>query len=171
MNATVDDQYVTATIGGQLFGVPVLRVQELFVPKHLTRVPLAAAEVAGLINLRGRIHTVIDMRRRLGLELGLELGFELAAKADEKGGAQAPRRQVALSVEHNGEPYALLIDEVGDVMRLAAANRDPNPINMDAALAQASLGVHRLEGRLLVVLDVDRLLDFDLHVRAARVAA
>ena len=165
MNATIDDQYVTATIGGQLFGVPVLRVQELFVPERLTRVPLAAAEVAGLINLRGRIHTVIDLRRRL------ELGLGLAAKADENGGAQAPRRQVALSVEHKGEAYALLIDEVGDVMRLAAADRDPNPVNMDAALARASLGVHRLEGRLLVVLDVDRLLDFDLHVRAARVAA
>jgi purine-binding chemotaxis protein CheW len=64
-----------------------------------------------------------------------------------------------------------LIDEVGEVMQLPAVDRDENPANMDAALAQASLGVHRLEGRLLVVLDVDRLLDFDLHSLAPKAAA
>jgi purine-binding chemotaxis protein CheW len=160
MNATIHDQYVTATIGGQLFGLPIARVQELFVPERLTRVPLAAAEVAGLINLRGRIHVVVDMRRRLGL----------VAKPLGNDGAQVQGRQVALSIEHKGESYCLLIDEVGDVMQLSAADRDENPINMDAALAQASIGVHRLEEGLLVVLDVDRLLDFDLHVRAPKAA-
>src|SRR5712671_1067041 len=141
MIATIQDKFVTATIGGQL---------------------LAVAEVAGLLNLRGRIHTVVDMRCRLGLS---------AQPQHDNGGVSAQRRQVALSVEHKRESYALLIDEVGEVMQLPAVDRDENPANMDAALAQASLGVHRLEGRLLVVLDVDRLLDFDLHAYAPKAAA
>ena len=54
-------------IGGQLFGLPIPRVQDVFMPERLTRVPLAPPEIAGVLNLRGRIVTLIDMRRRLGL--------------------------------------------------------------------------------------------------------
>ena len=54
-------------IGGQLFGLPILRVQDVFAPERLTNVPLAPAEIAGVLNLRGRIVTLIDMRCRLGL--------------------------------------------------------------------------------------------------------
>ena len=50
-------EYVTAVIGGQLFGLPILRVQDVFVPERLTRVPLAPVEIAGVLNLRGRIVT------------------------------------------------------------------------------------------------------------------
>ena len=60
-------EYVTAVIGGQLFGLPISRVQDVFMPERLTRVPLASTEIAGVLNLRGRIVTVIDMRARLGL--------------------------------------------------------------------------------------------------------
>jgi purine-binding chemotaxis protein CheW len=61
-------EYVTAVIGGQLFGLPIERVQDVFMPERLTRVPLAATEIAGLLNLRGRIVTVVDMRRRLDFD-------------------------------------------------------------------------------------------------------
>ena len=60
-------EYVTAMIGGQLFGLPISRVQDVFMPERVTRVPLAEREIAGVLNLRGRIVTVIDMRARLGL--------------------------------------------------------------------------------------------------------
>jgi len=60
-------EYVTAVIGGQLFGLPISRVQDVFMPERLTRVPLSSAEIAGVLNLRGRIVTVVDMRARLGL--------------------------------------------------------------------------------------------------------
>src|SRR3982750_1966430 len=59
-------EYVTAMIGGQLFGLPISRVQDVFMPERLTRVPLSSREIAGVLNLRGRIVTVIDMRARLG---------------------------------------------------------------------------------------------------------
>src|SRR5260221_14539432 len=60
-------EYVTAVIGEQLFGLPVSRVQDGFMPERLTRAPLSSGEIAGVLNLRGRIVTVVGMRARLGL--------------------------------------------------------------------------------------------------------
>jgi purine-binding chemotaxis protein CheW len=143
-------EYVTATIGDQFFGLPIARVQDVFAPQRLTRVPLAGPEIAGLLNLRGRIVTMIDMRRRLDLT------------APDRGG-----RMMAIGVEHKGESYGLLIDEIGEVEKLPAASREDNPINLDARLARVSSGVHRVDGRLLVVLDVERLLDVGARAQAA----
>jgi len=145
-------EYVTATIGGQLFGLPIGRVQDVFMPERLTRVPLAATEIAGLLNLRGRIVTVIDMRRRLDFE---------DRAADGK------RGPLALGIEHKGESYGLLIDHIGEVLKLPAASREGNPVNLDPRLARVSAGVHRLDGRLLVVLDVERVLDAAPSAQAA----
>jgi purine-binding chemotaxis protein CheW len=137
-------QYVTATIGGQLFGLPISRVQDVFVSDRLTRVPLAPPEIAGLLNVRGRILTVIDMWRRLDVEAQHGSG-----------------RPFVVGIEHNGESYGLLIDQIGEVLKLPAARgREDNPINLDRKLAHVSAGVHRLDGRLMVVLDLDRVLDF-----------
>ena len=63
-------EFVTFTTAGQLFGVPIGRVQDVFKPSRITRVPLAGAEIAGVLNLRGRIVTMVDLRRRLDLERG-----------------------------------------------------------------------------------------------------
>jgi purine-binding chemotaxis protein CheW len=142
-------EYVTAAIGGQLFGLPIWRVQDVFVPDRLTRVPLAPAEIAGLLNVRGRILTVIDMWRRLHVE-------------PQHGSA----RPLAVGIEHNGEFYGLLIDQIGEVLKLPAAGREDNPINLDRRLAQVSAGVHRLDARLMVVLDVDRVLDIGVSAKA-----
>ncbi len=151
MTATEDViQYLTATIGGQLFGLPISRVRDVFMPEQLTRVPLAASEIAGLLNLRGRIVTAIDMRRRLGLP-PLEGG----------------RPRMAIGIECNGESYGLLIDAIGEVLKLQANSREDNPVNLDPQLARVSTGVHRLEGTLLLALDVDRVLDIRGHAKAA----
>ena len=61
--------YVTVRIDGQLFGLPILQVQDVFTPDAITMVPLAPNEIAGVLNLRGRIVTAIDMRLRLGLQV------------------------------------------------------------------------------------------------------
>src|SRR5438128_6677921 len=90
-------EYVTAMIGGQLFGLPIQRVQDVFIPERLTRVPLAPPEIAGVLNLRGRIVTLIDMRDRLGL-----------------GKRDADAAPMAIGVEMGGESYGLLIDGVGE---------------------------------------------------------
>ena len=135
-------EYVTVMIGDQLFGLPIARVQDVFMPDRLTRVPLSAPEIAGVLNLRGRIVTAIDMRRRLGLP----------PRADG-------RPPMAVGIELKGESYGLLIDTVGEVLKLADETREPNPVNLDQHLARVSGGVHRLDGQLMVILDVDRVLE------------
>lgn len=135
-------EYVTVIIGEQLFGLPISKVQDVFSPDRLTRVPLAPREVAGVLNLRGRIVTAIDMRIRLGLP-PLEAG----------------RVPMAVGIDHEGEAYGLMIDQVGEVMKLQASGREPNPANLDSRWAAISDGVHRLDGQLLVVLDVEVTLD------------
>jgi purine-binding chemotaxis protein CheW len=142
-------EFVTATVGGQLFGLPIARVQDVFVLDRLTRVPLAAPEIAGVLNLRGRIVTAIDMRRRLGLAPG-----EVC-------------KRMAIGIEYKGESYGLLIDAIGEVLNLPSSGRESNPVNLEPRLARVSAGVHRLEDRLLVVLDVDRVLDVGQQAEAA----
>jgi len=144
------NEYVTAMIGGQLFGLPIRQVQDVFLPERVTRVPLAPPEIAGVLNLRGRIVTLVDMRRRLGMP----------PRADD-----AP--SMALGVELRGEFYGLLIDSIGEVLKLADATREPNPINLDARLARVSAGIHRLEGQLMIVAEVERVLDIAVMASAA----
>jgi purine-binding chemotaxis protein CheW len=74
---------------------------------------------------------------------------------------------MAVGIEHRGESCALLVDSVGEVMRLARATRDPNPANLDSTWAAVAAGVHPLQDRLLVVLDVDRVLEPKTHALAA----
>jgi len=143
-------EYVTATIGGQLFGLPIARVQDVFMPERLTRVPLASSDVAGVLNLRGRIVTAIDLRARLGLP------------KDDEG-----RPPMAVGVDMRGESYGLLIDNIGEVLKLPDDGREVNPVNLDPRMAKMAGGVHRLDGQLMVVLDVDRVLEIAPDMMAA----
>jgi len=134
-------EYVTVTLGTQMFGLPIARVQDVFVLNQMTRVPLAPDDIAGVINLRGRIVTAIDMRSRLGLP------------------PREHKAQFAVGIDCGGESYGLVIDAVGEVFRLGTDTAEPVPVNLDDRLKRVASGVHRLETELLVVLDVDRLLD------------
>jgi purine-binding chemotaxis protein CheW len=132
---------VTLTVADQLCGVPVLAVRDILGEQTITRIPLAPPEIAGSLNLRGRIVTAIDLRRRLHLP-------------------PAPAGQPRMSVvaEQGGELYALLVDQVSEVMSLDASLFERNPPTLEKNWAAFSTGIFRLDGRLLVVLDVSRLL-------------
>ena len=143
-------EYVTFTTAGQIFGLPIERVQEVFRPARITRVPLAGAQIAGVLNLRGRIVTAIDMRRRLDLHAGDE--------------GIAP---MAIGIESGAESFGLLVDALGEVLKLPDAEREANPVNLDRKLARVSAGVYRLNAQLLVVLDVDRVLNLGAEAAAA----
>src|SRR5436305_13244926 len=143
-------EYVTVMIGGQLFGLPIWRVQDVFMPDRITRVPLSEPEIAGVLNLRGRIVTAINMRRRLGLP----------PLSDDK-------PSMAVGIELRGESYGLLSDTVGEVLKLGEATLRPNPVNLDGKLARVSGGVHRLDGQLMVILDVDSVLNASAEPLAA----
>ena len=143
-------EYVTVTIGDHMFGLPIFRVQDVFVPVGLTRVPLAPPEVAGILNLRGRVVTAIDMRSRLDF------------------GQREPGTPVmAIGIEFKGESYGLLVDAVGEVMQLHNSACEAKPTNLDPRLSRVAAGIYRLEGQLMVVLDIDRVLD----IRNGAVAA
>ncbi len=136
-------EYVTVTIGGQMFGIPVLQVHDVLGTIKLTNIPLAPPEVAGALNLRGRIVTCIDVRKRLGLSA-----------------ADGGKEQMSVVVEHHGEPYSLLIDAVGEVLSLKTENMESNPATLDSRWREVSSGIYRTENKLLVILQIDRLLDF-----------
>lgn len=141
--ADAADQFVTVTIGEQLFGIPVLSVRDVLVAQKITPIPLAPPEVAGALNLRGRIVTAINMRRSLGL----------AQRQESDPG-------MYVVVEHRDELYSLMVDSVGEVMSLPSDALDRNPGTLDPRWREVSGGIYRLEGILLVVLDVERLLGF-----------
>ncbi len=135
-------EFVTMYIDRQLFGIPVLQVQDVLGPQKIARVPLAPKEVAGSLNLRGRIVTAIDVRTRLGLP---------PASSENS-------RNMSVVVDHNGEFYSLLVDQVGEVMGLPAADYEKTPATLDERWKEISDGVYRLKETLLIVLDVKRLL-------------
>jgi purine-binding chemotaxis protein CheW len=136
-------EFVTMYIDKQLFGIPVLQVQDVLGQQKITRVPLAPREVAGSLNLRGRIVTAIDVRIRLGLP-------PLKDKASGN--------DMSVVVDLGGEFYSLLVDQVGEVMNLPASDYEKTPATLDERWREVSDGVYRLKDTLLIVLDVKRLL-------------
>tara|TARA_R100000900_G_scaffold138705_1_gene117920 strand:- start:532 stop:1047 length:516 start_codon:yes stop_codon:yes gene_type:complete len=136
-------EYITVMIGDQLFGISVPMVQDVFMPESVTPVPMAMPEVAGVLNMRGRIVTAIDMRRRL----------DLPPRTDGKNG-------LAVGVEYRGESYGLVIDSVGEVLRVSDSSLERNPSNLDPRWRSISMGVQQLKDRLMVLIDVEKVLDF-----------
>ena len=143
-------EFVTASIGDQMCGIPVLQVQDVLAPQQITPVPLAPPEVAGSLNLRGRIVTAIDLRLRMGLP-----------PRDEDA------KTMSIVVEHKNEPYSLIVDDVGDVLKVSEKTFERNPATLDPVWRSYSEGVYRLEEGLLVVMDVSTLLSFDVEEEAA----
>jgi purine-binding chemotaxis protein CheW len=138
--------YVTLTVAGQLCGIPVLGVRDILAEQPITRIPLAPPDIAGSLNLRGRIVTAIDLRRRLNLP---------APEGDKK--------RMSVVAEQGGELYALQVDQVSEVMSLDAKLFERNPPTLDRNWALFSDGIYRLDGRLLVILNVARLLDYSIQ--------
>jgi purine-binding chemotaxis protein CheW len=143
-------EYVTVTVGEQLFGLPIERIHDVFIPTSITPVPLAPPEIVGLLNLRGRVVTALCVRRRLGMP-----------------SRDANAEMMAVGLDYHGESYGLLVDSVGEVLRLSVDSRQPNPVHLDQRWANLSRGVHRLDNRLLVVLDIDGVLALSARDKAA----
>ncbi len=137
--AAASGQYATFYVGDLFFGVDVLQVQEVLRYQRMTRVPLAPEVVRGLINLRGQIVTAIDMRRRLGME----------ARAEDAD----PMNMV---VRTDDGAVSLLVDGIGDVIEVTAETFEKVPDNVEPGIRGMLEGVHKLDGRLLLVLDIEK---------------
>ena len=140
--AYLSDQLLSFTLSGQLFGVSVLQVNDVLGPQKITRTPQAPPAVAGVMNLRGRIVTAIDVRRCLN------------QPAREKG-----QSHMSVVVDQNGELFSLMIDSVGDVLPLSRSSFEEVPATLDPEWRSVSGGIHKLENQILVILNVGQLLN------------
>lgn len=132
-------QFCTFYLDKMLFGVALKGVQEVIRSLDMTQVPLAPAAVSGLINLRGQIVTAVDLRRRLELEPG-PLG----------------RQSMNVVVRSEDGAVSLLVDEIGDVVEVEETSFEPPPETLRGSVRTIILGVHKLENRLMLVLDIEK---------------
>lgn len=128
--------------GGESFGLPVIRVQTIFQIEAVTPVPLGPREVLGLVNLRGKIVTAVSLRRRLQMPE-----------------ADSSKPRLAIGIEHRGENFALVVDEVGDVIVLDPEKRISMPPHLDNHRAKLTDAVYRLDNQILSLLDMSAVFD------------
>ncbi len=139
---STEQQFCTFFVNGLFFGVEVHKVQEVIRYQGMTRVPLAPAEIGGLINLRGQIVTAIDLRKRLAMS--------------ERQGGEQPMNVV---VRTGDGAVSLLVDEIGDVVEVADSTFEEVPDTLKGVGRELIRGVYKLKERLLLLLDTDRAID------------
>ncbi|MCA8954306.1 MAG: chemotaxis protein CheW [Planctomycetes bacterium] len=144
-----DSKFCTFWLGDAFFGVPVAKVQEVICPQDMTRIPLAAGFIRGLINLRGQIVTAIDLRRRLGFQ--------------PRGNDEPPMNVV---IRADGSAVSLLVDEIDEVFDATDETFEAPPENLDPAVRTLLVGVHKFPDRLMHVLDTHAVLTVPSTTRA-----
>lgn len=141
-----EEQLVTMTVDDQLFGLPILSVQDIVETHNITQVPRTPSAISGIMNLRGRIVTVINLRRILG-------------RNDDSAS------RMGVTVEFHGDLYTILVDQIGEVCLLDRSDFEAAPATLDPKLKQLCTGIYRLDGELLAVLDVNQILDGETIAR------
>lgn len=131
----------TFFIGKHLFGVDILKVLEINKNQTITTVPRSEESIVGVMNLRGRIVTVIDLAEKLGLS-----------------GALRGKQSRTIIVHSREEYIGLMVDQVGDVVPVRPTNVAPPPVNMDGVLGKFTEGVLKIDGNLIGILDVEAVL-------------
>jgi len=139
-----DTQLISVRIEGQLIGLPITSVRDVFAITTMTPVPRADRAVAGLVNLRGHIVTILD------------LGCLLGSRKQDYTRAEAP---MAVGVEWQGEVFGLVVDEIGDVLSLHAESSETMPATMSQAWARFTRRVHKLDRELMIEIDLHSLLE------------
>lgn len=140
------EKYLIMRLNGQLFGILADSVEDVLLPQRISPVPLASAEIKGLLNLRGRIVTVID------------IAVKLALSSKEERSEKVIRNVV---VEYKGDLYSFIVDEVSEVMGINGSKIASTPDNLSEAWKDVSKGVFSLEKELMVILDIEKLLYTD----------
>lgn len=137
-------EYVTFRLAEQWLGIPVDMVQEVLMAQRIARVPLAPTAIAGFLNLRGQIVTAIDVRTTLALP------------------ARDPMDGVMnVVVRQEGELFAFMVDDVGDVVAVDNDALETTPPTLDARWRAACQGIVRRDADLLLILDVQAFLRLD----------
>ena len=134
-------QLVTFSIGEEEFGVDILKVQEIIRTMEITKVPRAQDFVEGVINLRGKVIPIIDLRRRFGF----------TSKKHDK-------HTRIIVIEINNMIVGFVVDSVSEVLRIPASTVEPPPPVVAGVESEYISGVGKLHDRLLILLDLDKLL-------------
>jgi purine-binding chemotaxis protein CheW len=137
-------QLVSFKIGSEEFGVDILKVQEIIRMVEITKVPQAPIYVEGVINLRGRVIPIIDLRKRLNLEL-----------------AEMDKNTRIVVVDIGGNIMGMIVDSVSEVLRLPSKTIEPPPDLVSGIDSDHISGVAKLEDRLLIFLDLSRIVSSD----------
>jgi purine-binding chemotaxis protein CheW len=138
-----ESSYFTVFVNGEIFGLPVENTHTIFRIASVTSVPLSSGDIAGLVNLRGKIVTAVSLRKRL----------HMAADA-------AIQNALAIGIEYRGENFALIVDQVGDVLSLGKAAQIPVPSHFNPHRARLTTGLYRVGNLLIPVLDIEALFTF-----------
>src|SRR6184192_3061131 len=141
---TKDLQLVGFRIGKETFGVPIGLVHEIVRVPEITAVPDSPDYVEGVINLRGKIISIIDLRKRFG----------------EKKVAPARRNRI-LVLEHKGRLSGLIVDSASEVLKIPASDVEPSSVLFQEGGLNCVTGLGKYKGRLIVLLDMAKLLEFD----------
>jgi purine-binding chemotaxis protein CheW len=135
-------------VGRETYGVPITSLHEIVRVPEITAVPDAPQYMEGVINLRGKIVSVIDLRKRLG---------------EKK--VTCSRRNRILVIEHNGRLSGLIVDSASEVLKIPAADVEESPTSLREGSINCVTGLGKYKGRLIVLLDMTKLLDFNVAQR------
>lgn len=141
MDAALVTQLVTFFVDRHEYAIDIMRIKEIIQPLPITPVPRAPAFIEGVVELRGAILPVVDLRKR----------FELAVAPPTR-----TTKYVVVSVE--GRIVALVVDRLGDKLQVAATDVKPPPAMVENQDARYFSGVCHHAGRIIMVLDIDRIL-------------
>ena len=141
--ATSDElQLVSFNIGTEEFGVDILKVQEINRMVEITKVPQAPHYVEGVINLRGKVIPIVDLRKRFNLEL-----------------KEHDKNTRIVVVDIGGNIMGMIVDSVSEVLRLPANTIEPPPEIVTGINSEYIKGVAKLDDRLLIFLDLSKVID------------
>lgn len=135
-------QLVSFNIGSEEFGVDILKVQEINRMVEITRVPQAPNYVEGVINLRGKVIPIVDLRKRFNLEV-----------------KEYDKNTRIVVVDISGNIMGMVVDSVSEVLRLPANTIEPPPEIVANINSEYIKGVAKLEDRLLIFLDLSKVID------------
>lgn len=136
-----DRQVLSVFLNTHIFGLPTATIRDVLRALPITHVPMAPLHIAGISNLRGRVVTAVDLRKRMNI----------GALDDAPG-------MMSVVVESRGELYSLLVDRVGDVLTLDSHDLDPLPLTLRDEWRGLCQGVNKRDEGLMVILDLEQII-------------
>ena len=128
-------------VGQETYGIPIAVLHEIVRVPEITAVPDAPEHVEGVINLRGKIVAVVDLRKRFG-----------------KSSSGVDRHSRILVVEHRGRLAGMIVDSASEVLKIPASEIEPAPAMMQEGGLDCVTGLGKYKGRLIILLDVNKVL-------------